>query len=122
MGLLTLSRKHSVPTTNTTVERDFGMLDRLMREKPSASTLALEAMIMYNKLHNGQSLAEEERSKYLCLARKPVALQKRFVERLTTIQEGRKQKHQKKTKQTKQNKQTGQKKSNTGERKTRQSS
>ncbi|KAJ8048656.1 hypothetical protein HOLleu_01057 [Holothuria leucospilota] len=86
----------SVPTTNTTVERDFGMLDRLMREKPSASTLALEAMIMYKSNKTAQwteSLAEEERSKYLCLARKSVARQKqRFVERLTTIQEGRERK------------------------------
>ncbi|KAJ8048715.1 hypothetical protein HOLleu_01145 [Holothuria leucospilota] len=63
-----------------------------MRKKPSASTLALEAIITYKSNKTAQwkePPAEEERSKYLCLARKSVARQKRFVERLTTIQEGR---------------------------------
>ena len=37
----------SVPKTNTSVECDFGMLDRLIREKPKASNYAVESLIMY---------------------------------------------------------------------------
>jgi len=36
-----------VKKTNTVSERDFGKLDRLLREKPNASTLALEAHILF---------------------------------------------------------------------------
>ena len=44
--------------TNTVSERDFAMLDRLMREKPNASTAALEGMILYNNNKTGAWLAE----------------------------------------------------------------
>ena len=37
----------SVPKTNVVSERDFAQLDRLLRQKPNASTLALEAMILF---------------------------------------------------------------------------
>ena len=37
----------SVPTTNVSPERDFAVLDRLLREKPNAHTVALEAIIMF---------------------------------------------------------------------------
>ena len=37
----------SVPTTNTISERDFAQLDRLLREKPNATILSLEAMILF---------------------------------------------------------------------------
>ena len=37
----------SVPKTNTVSERDFAKLDRLLREKPNATTLSLEAMILF---------------------------------------------------------------------------
>ena len=39
----------SVPTTNVSPERDFAVLDRLMREKPNASNIALESMILYSR-------------------------------------------------------------------------
>ncbi len=42
----------SVPTTNVTPERNFAMLDRLLREKPNANMIALEALILYS---NNQS-------------------------------------------------------------------
>lgn len=38
----------SVPTTNVISERDFAQLDRFLREKPNATTLSLEAMIMFS--------------------------------------------------------------------------
>ena len=37
----------SVPTTNVSPERDFAVLDCLLREKPNAHTVALEAIIMF---------------------------------------------------------------------------
>ena len=41
------SETTTVKTTNTISERDFGKLDRLIREKPNASILALEAHILF---------------------------------------------------------------------------
>ena len=38
----------SVPKTNVISERDFARLDRLLREKPNASTLSLEAMVLFS--------------------------------------------------------------------------
>ena len=41
----------SMPKTNVISERDFAKLDRLLREKPNATTLCLEGMILFvNKL------------------------------------------------------------------------
>jgi len=37
----------SVPKTNVLSERDFAKLDRLLREKPNATTLCLEGMILF---------------------------------------------------------------------------
>lgn len=38
----------SVQKTNTISERDFAQLDRLLKEKPNATTMSLEAMIMFS--------------------------------------------------------------------------
>ena len=38
----------SVPKTNVISERDFARLDRLLHEKPNASTLSLEAMVLFS--------------------------------------------------------------------------
>lgn len=38
----------SVPNSNTISERDFAKLDRLLREKPNASTLSLEGLILFS--------------------------------------------------------------------------
>ena len=56
-------------------ERDFGRkLDRFLREKPNASTLSLEAMIMFtnNKTAswlNTKTLKEREESEFIKQAR-----------------------------------------------------
>jgi len=39
---------NSVPKTNVVSERDFAKLDRLLREKPNATTLSLEAMVLFS--------------------------------------------------------------------------
>ncbi len=42
-------RRNSFCTENNTVsERDFAQLDRLLREKPNATTMSLEAMVMFS--------------------------------------------------------------------------
>ena len=38
---------NSVMTTNTLAERNFGMLDRLIREKLNANMITYEAIIMF---------------------------------------------------------------------------
>ena len=40
----------SVPKTNVTPERDFAVLDRLMTQKPNATYIALESLLLYS--HN----------------------------------------------------------------------
>ena len=46
-SLLIKSETQSVPKTNVVSERDFAKLDRLLREKPNASTLSLEAVVLF---------------------------------------------------------------------------
>ena len=41
-----ITKTKSVPTINVISERDFAKFDGFLREKPNASTLSLEAMIM----------------------------------------------------------------------------
>ena len=43
----------SVPTTNFSPERDFAVLDRVLREKPNATLIMLEAFILFS--HNKTS-------------------------------------------------------------------
>ena len=43
----------SVVKTNVGPERYFGMLDRLMVEKPRATSIVLEGIVMFNKLADG---------------------------------------------------------------------
>lgn len=45
--------------TNTVSERDFAMLDRLVREKPNASTAALEGIILFNNNRTASWLAQQ---------------------------------------------------------------
>ena len=42
-----VSETKSTPKSNLVSERDFAQLDRLLREKPNATTIALEGMILY---------------------------------------------------------------------------
>ena len=39
----------NAPKTNVVPERDFGMLDRLLAQKPNASTLVCEGILMFTK-------------------------------------------------------------------------
>ena len=90
----------SVSKTNTGSERDFAQLDRLLREKPHASTLALEAHILFlnNKTATWiESKSSEERSALMTTARRSAAQHRRkFRERLIQIEEERVKLQQKK--------------------------
>ena len=69
----------SVATTNVDPERDFGMLDRLMKLKPKALDLAYEGNIMYvrNKTSEWRDkLSEEKLDKALDFAKKSKSKQK----------------------------------------------
>ena len=55
----------SVPVTNVSPERDFAVLDRMLREKPNARIIALEAMVLYS--HNKSAIWLDQQS---CEARK----------------------------------------------------
>jgi len=63
----------SVPCTNTISERDFPQLDRFLRMKPNATTLALEGVILYANNKTSQWLSEksrEEREKIISAAKR----------------------------------------------------
>ena len=48
-----------VPTTNVSPERDFAILDRLLREKPNASLIAIESMMLYSKNKTSKWLEQQ---------------------------------------------------------------
>ena len=63
----------TVSTTNADPERDFGMLDRLMRAKPKALDLVYEGVIMFRKNKTAKwrdQLSEENLGKAMECARK----------------------------------------------------
>ena len=88
-----LRETKSVPETNVVSERDFAQLDRLLREKPNASTLSLEGMIMFANNKTGDWLCskpEEERQRLLKTARsKALKFKKLFQQRRQTVLEER---------------------------------
>ena len=43
----------SVPTTNVNPERDFAVFDRMLSEKPNATCIALESLLLFS--HNETS-------------------------------------------------------------------
>ena len=90
-----IEETRSVPTTNIAPERDFAVLDRLVREKPNASVVALESMILYS--HNKTSLwldkqSPVDRKKLFDAARKLAPeVRKRLNERRKVMEDRRQQ-------------------------------
>ena len=82
-----------VPVTNVSPERDFAVLDRMLREKPNASLVALESMILYS--HNKSALwlaqqSQEAREKLFKAARSLApAIREKFKERRKQIEDRR---------------------------------
>ena len=74
-------RKESieVPTTNANPERDFGILDRLMKIKPKALDLVYEGMIMFTRNNTSKwrdSLTKEKLAEVMKIARESKSKQK----------------------------------------------
>lgn len=62
----------SVPKTNVSPERDFALLDRLMAQKPNASHIALESLILFSQNKTSDWLENktaEERERLIKAAR-----------------------------------------------------
>ena len=79
----------SVRPTNTISERDFAKMDRLLREKPNASMLAIEAHVLFTNNRTAEWLSEKslkEKEVLFSNARKVAPLhQKRFRARLDSL-------------------------------------
>ena len=77
-------RASSVPTTNTCSERDFAQLILLMRLKPSAPTIAYEAIIMWSSNNTSEWLNDMpslKKSEILEVARSAPQMMEAFRER-----------------------------------------
>ena len=88
-----ISESQSVPTTNVAAERDFGMLDRLMKLKPKALDLSIEAIVMFNTNKTKQwrdKLSPENLAKVIEASKKSKKEQKRlFIQRKQSIHDQR---------------------------------
>ena len=86
-----------VPTTNANPERDFGILDRLMKLKPKALDIC-EGMIMFTRNNTSKwrdSLSKEELTKAMKFARESKTKQKRlYYQRKIAIHQSRAEKLQ----------------------------
>ena len=86
-----INETKSVSKTNVVSERDFGKLDRLLREKPNATTLSLEAMILFsnNKTMNWLTSKSPEEVQHLLQTARKIAPEFRrlFKERKQNILE-----------------------------------
>ena len=84
------AKTKAVPNTNTISERDFAKLDRLIREKPNASTLAMEAHILFANNKTSEWLNKKtaaERAKIMEEARKNAPrYRKAYQQRITEIE------------------------------------
>ena len=66
IDLAIVNETESVPTTNVNPERDFAVFDRMLSEKPNATCIALESLMLfsYNKTSNWlQSKSPEEKER-----------------------------------------------------------
>ena len=79
-----IAETKSVPTTNVNPERDFAVLDRLMSQKPNATYIALEALLLYS--HNKtsswlDSKSAEEREGLIQAARSMTTHQRKLFQK-----------------------------------------
>ena len=86
----------AVPTTNANPERDFGMLDRLMKLKPEALEVVYKGMIMFTRNNTSDwrdSLSKEDSAKAMKFASDSKDKQKNlFFKRKVAIHNSRAEK------------------------------
>ena len=89
----------NAPKTNVVPERDFGMLDRLLAQKPNATTLVVEGIVMFTKNDTKgwrDSLTPEKREAVMKMAQVSKASQRQqFIERKAIIRRQREEKLEK---------------------------
>lgn len=80
---------NSVPKTNVISERDFALLDRLLRQKPNSHTVALEGLILFSNNKTAKWLSsktDEERKKIIAIAiAKGPEIRRQYRERRTIM-------------------------------------
>ena len=85
----------SVPVTNVTPERDFAVLDRLMSQKPNASYIAIEALLLFSHNKTSEWLDNktcEEKKRLLHAARTLTSVHRaNFLKRRQEIEVKRKE-------------------------------
>ena len=100
----------NAPKTNVVPERDFEMLDRLLAQKPNATTLVCEGILMFTKNDTKSwrdSLSPEKRAAVMEMAHNSKSSQRQqFVERMSAIRKKREErlergKQEKERKETK---------------------
>ena len=100
----------NAPKTNVVPERDFGMLDRLLAQKPNATTLVCEGILMFTKNDTKSwrdSLTPQKRAAVMEMARNSKSSQRQqFIERMSEIRKKREErlergKQEKERKETK---------------------
>eukprot|EP00112_Aurelia_sp_Birch-Aquarium-sp1_P004645 Seg1526.2 transcript_id=Seg1526.2/GoldUCD/mRNA.D3Y31 product=Spindlin-4 protein_id=Seg1526.2/GoldUCD/D3Y31 len=83
----------SVQKSNVLSERDFGMLDHLMKMKPKATDMAIEGLIMFKVNDTAEwrsKLSKEQRTNFMEIARKSKKDQReKFLRKKNKIQEER---------------------------------
>ena len=93
------SENKTVVKSNVMPERDFGMLDRLIMEKPRSTTLALEEIIMFNKNKTcawRDKLPQKKRALVMQMARQSKDHQRKvFATRQLAIRQRRNEKMEK---------------------------
>ena len=93
------SENKTVVKSNVMPERDFGMLDRLIMEKPRSTTLVLEGIIMFNKNKTcawRDKLPQKKRALVMQMARQSKDHQRKvFATRQLAIRQRRNEKMEK---------------------------
>ncbi|KAK1164668.1 hypothetical protein AOXY_G15031 [Acipenser oxyrinchus oxyrinchus] len=88
-----LQKLESVPKTNVSCERDFGVFDNLLRAKTRATGIALEGMVMFKENRSWKWLADldsQKKSEVLAVARMSVRNQRAvFCNRMKSVREAR---------------------------------
>ena len=86
----------SVPITNAQPERDFGMLDNLMRNRPRATTMALEGLVMCatNKVSRWRDGLSKEKKEMMirCSMKSKKDHRRQYLQRIEKIKEKRAEK------------------------------
>ena len=86
----------NAPKMNVVSEHDFGMLDRLLAQKPNATTLVYEGILMFTKNDTKSwrdSLSPEKRAAVMEMARySKSSKRQQFIEQMLAIRKKREEK------------------------------